>query len=340
MLYNLHVLRVVAALGVVYFHLTSEAGLDLDANIGSRGVDVFFVISGFIIAYIGSSKPDQFFVRRVIRVVPFYWAATLFVFAIVLVFPNVLRTTRPDWVHLGYSLLFIPHETAYGGDVPTLVLGWSLNFEMLFYVCFALSLRISPRWSPLVCAGFILGIVLAVHSFATTSTILSFYGRPIVLEFIYGIGVFYIFKACLPHVDQLARLGALKLGLAVVLVAAFVVLCLGEYHGGWGLPRHVIAGVPSFFIVLSALLLEKFYGITTKNKLIYLLGEASYIVYLVHPYIIYTVLRVVVRHHAVPTFAIAPLIVTLLALTSAISVMIHLWFEKPVMAYLRKRITD
>src|SRR5262245_22345870 len=56
MLYNLHLLRVIAALGVVYFHTTSVAGLKLDWDVGSRGVDVFFVISGFIIAYIGTSK--------------------------------------------------------------------------------------------------------------------------------------------------------------------------------------------------------------------------------------------------------------------------------------------
>ncbi|HEY0254337.1 MAG TPA: acyltransferase family protein, partial [Kofleriaceae bacterium] len=101
MLYNLHVLRVIAALGVVYYHITSSAGLDLRANLGSRGVDVFFVISGFIIAFIGSKKPDQFLLRRAIRVVPFYWAATLFVFAIVLAKPNLFNTTHPDWKQLG-----------------------------------------------------------------------------------------------------------------------------------------------------------------------------------------------------------------------------------------------
>src|SRR6195952_1473991 len=93
MLYNLHLLRVIAALGVVYFHTTSEAGLKLDWDVGSRGVDVFFVISGFIIAFIGTSKPEQFFRRRLIRVVPFYWAATLFVFAMVVVSPQSFRTT-------------------------------------------------------------------------------------------------------------------------------------------------------------------------------------------------------------------------------------------------------
>src|SRR5215510_10619740 len=100
MLYNLHLLRVIAALGVVYFHTTSTAGLNLRWDIGSRGVDVFFVISGFIIAYIGTSRPEQFLLRRLIRVVPFYWAATLFVFAMVSVAPNLCHTTTASLTHL------------------------------------------------------------------------------------------------------------------------------------------------------------------------------------------------------------------------------------------------
>src|ERR1041385_2411769 len=106
MLYNLHLLRVIAALGVVYFHIASVAGLKLDWDVGSRGVDVFFVISGFIIAYIGTGKPEQFFRRRLIRVVPFYWAATAFVFAMVAVAPAMFRTTTASVPHLLYSLLF------------------------------------------------------------------------------------------------------------------------------------------------------------------------------------------------------------------------------------------
>ena len=80
MIYNLHLLRVVAALAVVYYHIATKAGLDLPVCFGKFGVDVFFVLSGFIIAYIGAKSPDSFFLRRLIRVVPFYWSATLFVF--------------------------------------------------------------------------------------------------------------------------------------------------------------------------------------------------------------------------------------------------------------------
>ena len=106
------------------------------------------------------------------------------------------------------------------------------------------------------------------------------------------------------------------------------------------LPRYLVAGIPSFFLVASALLLERLYGLATNNRLIYLLGESSYIIYLVHPYIVFTVLRVVVKGtSAMSSPMLAVLIVALLALTSAIAIAIHVWFEKPVMAYLRARLT-
>jgi peptidoglycan/LPS O-acetylase OafA/YrhL len=335
-LYNLHLLRVIAALGVVYFHTTSTAGLKLDWDVGSRGVDVFFVISGFIIAYIGSGKPEHFFRRRLIRIVPFYWAATLCVFAVAAVAPHIFRTTTANVPHLLSSLAFIPRlNTTTGEMMPTLLLGWSLNFEMFFYVLFALSLRISPHRAPLITVGWIVAFVLAIHAIASNNDVMNFYARPIVLEFCFGVGVYFIFQWCSERKDALAKL-PLKIPLVIVFVGGLVALaCIEEY---WkDVPRWTSAGIPSFFIVLSALLLERIYGLATKNKLIYLLGESSYIIYLVHPYIVFSVLRLAIKDADLPVPALVGVILALLALTSAISVAIHVWFEKPVMAFLRKR---
>jgi exopolysaccharide production protein ExoZ len=337
-LYNLHLLRVIAALGVVYFHTTSTAGLRLDWDVGSRGVDVFFVISGFIIAYIGTTKPEQFFVRRLIRVVPFYWAATLFVFAMVMVLPQMFRTTSASVPHLMSSLLFIPHDA--GGEMqPTLILGWSLNFEMFFYVLFAMALRISPKWSPVICVGWIVAFVAVIHTIAGNSEVMNFYARPIVLEFCYGIGAFYLFNWCNARRERLARSAVLKWILILILIENLISLNVFEQYYRDQVPRYLIAGIPAFFIVASALLLERLYGLATKNRWIYLLGESSYIVYLVHPYIVFTVLRVAVPHAgSLSSPVLAVLIVGLVALTSAISIAIHLWFEKPVMAFLRAKL--
>jgi len=340
MLYNLHLLRVIAALGVVYFHTTSVAGLKLDWDVGSRGVDVFFVISGFIIAYIGTSKPEQFFIRRLIRVVPFYWAATLFVFAMVVVAPTLFHSTTSSIPHLAASLAFIPRESVNGEMQPTLLLGWSLNFEMYFYVWFAVSLRLSPRWSPVLCSAALIALMLAIHTIGSTNDVALFYARPIALEFCYGIVVFYLFQWCSARRDRLAAVPGLRWLLLLVLVSNLVAIVVGEEYYGESMPRHIVAGIPSFFVVASALLLERIYRMSTKNKLIFLLGEASYIIYLVHPYIVFTVLRVFAKNAAAwSSPALAVLILALLALTSAIAIAIHVWFEKPVMAFLRARLT-
>jgi peptidoglycan/LPS O-acetylase OafA/YrhL len=342
MLFNLHVLRVIAALGVVYFHATSVAGLKLEWDVGSRGVDVFFVISGFIIAYIGTSRPEQFFLRRLIRVVPFYWAATLFVFGVVLIAPQVFRSTTASVPHLISSLLFVPHQLN-GEMLPTLQLGWSLNFEMFFYVTFALSLRAAGKRAPIVSVVAIVSFVLLIHALAEDlHPITDFYSRPIVLEFCYGIGVFYAFDWCSRNKERLLRFPALKQVLLAVLALNFVALVLLEHATHDRVPRYLVAGIPSFFIVLSALLVEKLYGVTTKSKLLYLLGEASYIVYLIHPYIVFSVLRVLLHGKSGADLSMPVIVLVvagLLALTSAISIAIHLWFEKPLMAFLRAKLT-
>ena len=340
MLYNLHLLRVIAALGVVYFHTTSVAGLKLDWDVGSRGVDVFFVISGFIIAYIGTSKPEQFFLRRLIRVVPFYWAATAFVFAMVSVAPTLFHTTTASVPHLIASLLFFPHPGVDGEMQPTLILGWSLNYEMFFYVWFAISLWISRRWSPVLCAGWLIAVMLAIDVAHSANPVAAFYARPIVLEFCYGLAAFYVFQWCSARRDELVRIPGLKGALLAILVGGLVAIAVGEEYYRDVYARYLIAGIPSFFVVTSALLLERLFGLSTKNRLIFLLGESSYIIYLVHPYIIFTVLRVIARGAtAWSSPALAALIVGLLALVSAIAVAIHVWFEKPVMAFLRARLT-
>jgi len=338
LLYNLHLLRVIAALSVVYFHTTSVAGLNLACDVGSRGVDVFFVISGFIIAYIGTSKPEQFLRRRLIRVVPFYWAATLCVFAMVALVPQYFRSTTASVSHLFYSLLFIPHMSVTGEMHPTLLLGWSLNFEMFFYVTFAVELALSRRRAPLYCVGWLVAFVAGIHLLHVRSDVLEFYARPIVLEFCFGIGVFYLFNWCSERREKLARIGALKVLLVVLLLGGLVVLNLFEK---WypDTPRYLAAGIPAVFIVASALLLERIYGVTTRNPAVYLLGEASYIIYLVHPYIVFAVLRMAVKDRELSLPVTVSLIAGLIALVSCVSVAIHLAFEKPVMAFLRARLT-
>lgn len=336
MLYNLHLLRALAALGVVYFHITSEAGLDLSFNVGAHGVDVFFVISGFIISRIGQQEPRDFLVRRLIRIVPFYWAATLVVFAAAAVLPGLFRSTQADVRQLVCSLLFIPRETTYAGMFPTLLLGWSLNYEMYFYLLFTLALLLTRRFAPIACCAAIVAIAWLIHVSGTVSPSVRFYARPLVFEFAFGVGAYYALRWFESNASRLRANGALRNLCAAVVTAATVALILEEHYRGFGLPRFLSAGLPALALVLAALVLECVYGLRARSRLIHLLGESSYILYLVHPYIVYGVLRTILRdEHALQWPALIGVIGGLMALASAIAIALHVWLERPVMQFLR-----
>jgi peptidoglycan/LPS O-acetylase OafA/YrhL len=116
-------------------------------------------------------------------------------------------------------------------------------------------------------------------------------------------------------------------------------LGIGEYGHGFGLPREISAGVPAFFLVVGTILVELVYGLSIRSRILFLVGEASYILYLIHPYVVYGILRTLFRHasEAAP-LPMAALIVALLGASAAVAVAIHLMFEKPVMEWLRRRL--
>ncbi len=338
MLRNLHLLRAVAALGVVYYHTTSEAGLNLPVNIGAHGVDVFFVISGFIITHIAAHSPNRFLIRRIIRIVPFYWTATLVLFGAAALAPHLLRSTQTDWVQLWCSLFFVPRETPYAGMVPTLILGWSLNYEMYFYLMFAGALVIAPRRAPLVCCLGIGATALLIDASRVIHPSIRFYARPLVFEFVYGVCVFYLLMAAERHIGWFAQRSKIRWGLWFAALSALLLIGLEEAHGGWGVPRFLAAGVPAGMLVLAALLLERAYGIRAKSYIVFLLGESSFVLYLIHPYVIYGLLRTLLsRRGDLPVVATIGIVVALLLVSTLAAIAIHLWLEKPVMLALRRR---
>jgi exopolysaccharide production protein ExoZ len=141
---SLQILRFVAAFSVVLFHLGSGIAVELGSSdnvfdFGTVGVDIFFVLSGFIISY--TARPERgigyFAIRRFARVVPLYWLLTLSVIAIVTIKPSLLNSTTVTYDAVVKSFLFIPYEKSSGAVQPLLFLGWTLCYEMFFYVIYA-----------------------------------------------------------------------------------------------------------------------------------------------------------------------------------------------------------
>jgi exopolysaccharide production protein ExoZ len=272
-LLSLQYLRAIAAIGVVLFHAAERRGVAL-FGIGQMGVDIFFVLSGFLmwlISHRTPRTPAQFFADRLGRIAPVYWLATIGVLTLwVLGIHQGLE--RPEFWHTVKSLLFIPAE--YPGKTkiyPLVIPGWTLNYEMFFYAIFALSLFARRIWRLTILTLTIIGLVAAGIAARPPAAILATYTDPIMLEFLAGVwlGVIWIETRRAPW-----WVCGLLFGAGVVLIPAGLTLWADS-------PRVVLFGAPALLIVAGAALSEKAGG-HRKLPWLLLLGDASYSIYLWH----------------------------------------------------------
>ncbi len=268
-LHALQYLRAVAALAVVYSH----AIIQVDAyrphlpEWGSFGVDIFFVISGFIMVFISkpTDTPTRFFMNRVRRVVPLYWFFTAIMAFILIAAPSLFKTSVFHWQALFTSLFFIPDFSITDAAVvwPIVAPGWSLNFEMYFYLLFALSLAIAARFRIWFISIVISAVFLLAHLIDNNSAINIFYKNDIVFEFILGMLLAVMWK----------RGHTIPQWLAILcIVGGFVVMFMHL-----PLPRIFEFGVPAFFIVTGCVYLK-----SGPNRFWLMMGDASYALYLSH----------------------------------------------------------
>lgn len=278
-LYSLQILRFVAAFAVVLFHLGAgyQAEFGMERNIfgvGASGVDIFFVISGFIIAY--TADPDRgllhFAWRRIVRIVPLYWTLTLGLTAIAIVMPSLLNSTLVDVGSLLKSLFFIPYERGDGSIRPILFLGWTLNYEMFFYTLYALCIGIGFRSSvaPLV---LVLAIVAAGRLFTFDSVIWRFYTNPIIVEFAIGILLCMLFRR---YAGMFSK--AMPYLIPAALAAFAAKLAIPGMTSIW------VTALAAALLVAAAISVP--IARTPLAAFFVLLGDASYSLYLSHPYVL------------------------------------------------------
>jgi peptidoglycan/LPS O-acetylase OafA/YrhL len=295
---QLQVLRFIAAFAVVLFHMFQSFHADFGAErnyfkIGAMGVDLFFVLSGFVITY--SARPEAgpayFMMRRIARIVPLYWTLTFLVAAITIVAPSVLNSTQFNWANLIRSLFFIPYAKESGAIQPMLFLGWTLNYEMFFYAIFASTLLIK-RWSPLYSCAIIVALVVLGQCFTITNVILRFYTRPVMLEFVLGVLLFMLWSRDRDLFPKYRNL----------LVAGFVAFAALVATSETGTLPRVVQGAGAFWLVALALAftLPKGYW----PSLFVLFGNASYSLYLSHPYVIQAYSKLLGRDHGFALLAL------------------------------------
>lgn len=335
---NLQALRAVAALMVALYHarVLSPFGEAVQFEFGNAGVDIFFFISGFIIPYTtagsGGAVAWRFAVKRAIRLLPLYWPLTLAVFVMMQLAPSLAgKGGVPDVTMLARSLLFIPHFNGAGEIYPVVFVGWTLNMEVFFYGLFAAGLLI-PDQTRRIAVLFVVLVALELWGWLIrpAGAVAMAYTDQLIIEF--GIGLWLSLAFAALPARQLGGQAATALILAIVVAAGLLIA--GDY--AWvQIPRLLKWGAPALVIVSAALILERG-GVSMRGRAVMLLGEASYAIYLVHPFVIKAASIALARM----TGASLALQVLAMPLTCLVIILVsigaHLWCEAPVMRQLRR----
>jgi exopolysaccharide production protein ExoZ len=350
MLYNIQFLRFVAAMLVVVYH----SAVQLPANdsvfqvifstgesLGFAGVDIFFVISGFIMAHTASSQSGpvdsfSFARRRLARIFSGYWP--FFVLAI-LVFSN-FRAEHFAGTNLLKSFFLWPQSLNH----ILLELTWTLSFELYFYLLFSfLILLSSPRNRYVfIWLAFTLLLVLnlyrhfVAHSFSPENIYyLTFWPQfltsPFLLEFFAGalVAWWVAKKPDGPALSWLLIGSGLFLGGGWINEAMYSGLIEQGFHV---VPRVFIYGIPACLILTGLVRMENTAGMQAPRRFSALTGGASYAIYLSHILILTVVWNTGFNQYIASWSGNLIIAVYLLLVASILgySVIHYVYLEKPL----------
>ena len=274
-LQSIQILRGLAAWMVVFHHFTQVYNQYLNNNhfstfftqYGAMGVDVFFVISGFVMYKSTTEKaisPSTFMFNRIARIVPAYWFYTFLTTIILLTINKLIPFTDFESIFLIKSLLFIPAPNPSGiGLYPILTVGWTLNYEMAFYLIFAGALLFRSKYQLYI---IVLGIIVLQMVVPKIASDFIFYANKISFEFLLGIAV-----------GMMHHRHMLKISLIPAIIAT---LACFEIISTTTDPHCIMqVGIPISIVVAITISQEHYFKL---NKWLINLGDWSYSTYLCH----------------------------------------------------------
>lgn len=291
---SIQVLRGLAALYVVLYHqLGGTAAFPLVRG-GYVGVDVFFIVSGFIIyeATRSPSPAGAFYIKRLFRLLPPLWVATIGA--------ALIAVAAPSWPDVAKSVLLIPLTNSgppfFGGGI--LGIAWTLSYELAFYSLFFLVLLIpgGHAWRGLSVSVLIValcaGLQVAGHGSVLLDAhwppplpidggqILSLLANPLMIEFVVGIAL----CAAYPMIARIAEHRRIHNALIIALVPVLFIGIDAPQLYNHGLPGKgaVAVLIAFYFLLLEAGRRRGRFRFLDKGGFLYGLGEISYSLYLVH----------------------------------------------------------
>jgi exopolysaccharide production protein ExoZ len=341
---SLHFLRAAASLVVVAHHvpqfLATRVPYAVDQfDAGAVGVDIFFVISGFVMYCATARRPppwQDFLAKRAIRVIPMYWLVTIAVTAAVWCVPSAFAQFRVPGDAFVKSLLFVPVYDPQGDIRPVIAVGWTLHFELMFYALVSLALPFSGRRASLVAAA----IVFASSAACALLGMPQAYSPwqllgPIVMEFALGVALAHM----LHSTRLLSRPVALRIAAscAALALAAYLIM-QPTIRGGVTMERFRYWGIGSLAIVGALALLEpELVRIQRMHRVYSTLGDTSYALYIIHGSILpitWKLMPETLRANPVAAW------LTLLTVPVLVSLPAHYWLEANLTRYITKLRSD
>jgi exopolysaccharide production protein ExoZ len=326
-LLNLQALRGCACLLVLFSHITLYEGRVAEVvvlpnwlfKMGSAGVDLFFVISGYIMLSLGDGGSSglkvslNFILRRMARIYPLYWVFTAIVITILIFFPESIYRSGDQAAFNYFKSFFLIPDT---NPSPPVGQGWSLVHEMYFYLTFTIILLFPSKTRKYLWILWLLFLATyVVGSISTKDPFIRIASSPLTFEFIFGCFAAYL------HKSGFSRFGSIAFVLGVLGLLFF-----GHQYGPW---RFLLVGVPAFLIVYGAIAMELGKGVVFPPWL-QRTGDASYSIYLSHILVLGAVAKLWKR---LPEFGILSnilLIAVMLAATTAFGFAVMNYVELPL----------
>ena len=330
---SIQIMRGVAAILVVLLHISIKGdqygnGALKGFSIGGAGVDLFFIISGYIMCASTINRDlnfSQFMFHRIRRIIPLYWLTTTLGLVIFLYKPDIINTSGGETsIWASYTLFPAGYRFLNSN-------GWTLTFEFLFYIFFGLAIH-KGTYRAMQMSSVVLGVLVAA------GLVYNNYYNPVyvtlthnlLIEFIYGMGCFYLLNKKIIRPNTTLGISLCLLGV-LLLVAEVLFNVPNQMEGrGW------LWGIPMLFVFTGFLCLEGFIkGSASLIKRLFIeAGNSSYSLYLFHPFTLSATALCLRRLHMASNpylFAFALFIVTVMA-----GYLCYIYVEKPLITMSKK----
>ena len=338
--YNLiQILRGFAAIFVMLYHATrhyQEKGLVFLKGIfqhGYFGVDIFFVLSGFVIYYSSQKYLEngnylEFLKKRIIRIYPSFWIFLLIPLTLLFFIAPQFISDKSAFEPINYFKIFV-----LAFDHPQISqISWTLSFELYFYFLFFMMI-INKKFKFLIALILMLSTINLINKNIFSDLYCQKYVlSPLLLEFFLGVLIVYL----IGKIDKNYIVGFTVLLIFSILSFVFVdylstnnLIAITKHN------RVLSFGLASFLLILSLVLIEKFNDVKSA-KILILIGDSSYVLYLIHSIILsfFDNQLVLSGKFVIINPEFSTILVCVFIVVS--SVFIHSMIEKPMLKYLNK----